>query len=81
MRIIFVNNILKSEAWNIEFANFKFSRFWVKIPGFYYFLSKFQAFSRPEKENGKIPGFQGFPGRMGTLILNVWDFENPDIHF
>ncbi len=42
-----------------------FLRFWVKIRGLYHFLSKFQAFTRPGKENDKIPGF---PGRVGTLL-------------
>ncbi len=62
---MFVNHILKIESWNTEFAKHKFFfRFWVKIPGFPHFLSKFQAFSRSGKVNDKIPGF---PGRVGTL--------------
>ncbi len=51
----------KLQTYNLQISSF--SRFWVKIPGFYHFLSKFQ-------ENDKIPGFQGFLGRVGTLSVN-----------
>ncbi len=60
--------ILKNKIYKVQV----FSRFWVKIPRFSQFLSKFQAFSRPGKVNDKIPGFQGFPGRVGTLIQLVY---------
>ncbi len=58
---------MKSEAWNIELAKFKFLQGF-KIPCFYYFLGKIQAFSRPGKEIDKIPGFLGFPGWVGSLM-------------
>ncbi len=44
--------------------------FLVKIPGFNYFLNKFQAFSWPGKENEKI---QGFPGWVGTLSQSEYE--------
>ncbi len=58
-----------------EFANFKkFLGFELKFPVFTT-LSKFQVFSRHGKENDKIPGFQGFPGRVGTLMTYTQYFE------
>ncbi len=35
----------------------------------FHFWRKFQTFSRSGKVNDKISGFQGFPGRVGTLVL------------
>ncbi len=58
------------EKLNLQITSF--SRFWIKITDFSNFLSKFQAFSRPGKVNDKIPGFQGFPGSVGTLLLVLY---------
>ncbi len=63
---------MKLETENLQISIF--SRFWVKIPCFYHFLSKFQVFSRPGKENDKIPGF---PGRVGTL----YNYKPWSLHF
>ncbi len=55
------------EKWSLKHRICKFqvfSRFWVKFPGFYHFLRKFQSFSKPGKENDTIPGFQGFSGSV-----------------
>ncbi len=79
---------MKSEAWN-RISKFQvFFRFWVKIPCFYHSLSKLQAFSRPGKENDKIPVFQGFPGKMGTLYMYLawistilWHYAIQGSHF
>ncbi len=57
----------KTQNVQIQFS----ARFWVNIQGFYHFWSKFQACSRPGKVNDKIPGFKGFPGRVGTLNISV----------
>ncbi len=63
----------------MEFANFKF------FPGlelnsrFLPLLNKFQAFSSPGKENDKIQGFQGVPGRVGTLVRLMHGFINKSV--
>ncbi len=62
------------EKWSLKHKNSQFqvfSRFWVKIPGFYKFLSKFQVFSRSGKENDKIPSFQGRVGTLNSDSLSV----------
>ncbi len=55
----FVDNVNQNYfcKWHLEKWSLKqnvqsssFSRFWVKIPGFYYFLSKFQHFPGLEKK-------------------------------
>ncbi len=40
-------------------------------------MSLLGAFSRPGKENDKIEGFQGLPGRVGTLdqLLEQWSLD------
>ncbi len=59
------------EKWILKPQIYKFqvlSMFWVKIPGFSHFLSKFQAFSRPGKVNDKILGVYSFPGGNPVML-------------
>ncbi len=60
---------------NLETLNFQISSFFprsfVKISGMSHILRKFHAFSRPGKVNDKIPGLQGFTGRLGTLYTGM----------
>ncbi len=52
---------MQSEAWNIEFANFKFfPRFWVKIPGFTPFWTNSRHFPSLEEKMTKFQVFKVF---------------------
>ncbi len=64
---------------NLETPNLLwfFSRFSVKVSGFYHFLSKLQSFSWSLTVNDKIAGFQCFPGTacitLSTYVGDTYD--------
>ncbi len=60
---------MKNDSGNIKFTNFKFfSGLELQFQVFPHFLSKFQIFPRPGKENDKMPGFRC---RVRTLVIQL----------